>query len=287
MATDTTKRSMLCPNCRRLINRNEASCPYCAIRRPGSWWNNNRLMAAFSDPSQAINLILFTNVGMFMLSLLLSSRDISHAFNNPFAFLSPTNRSLLLLGSTGTYPILHLHRFWSLVSANYLHGSLLHILFNMIALRQIGPLVIQEYGIYRMLSIYTLGGVGGYILSFFAGISFTIGASAAVCGLMGAMLYYGKSRGGSYGQDVYSQIGRWALSIFVFGLMVPGINNWGHGGGMAAGALLGYLLGYKEQKREAMKDKFLGISCVMATALILALAVAIGLLNFFATAPMG
>lgn len=272
---------MLCPNCRRLINRNEPACPYCGMRRPGSWWNNNGLTAAFSEPSQAINLILYTNVGMFILSLLLSSRDISHAFNNPFAFLSPSSQSLLLLGSTGTYPILRLHRLWSLVSANYLHGSLLHILFNMIALRQLGPLVIQEYGVYRMLAIYTLGGVGGYILSFLAGISFTIGASAAVCSLMGAMLYYGKSRGGAHGQNVYSQIGRWALSIFVFGLMAPGINNWGHGGGMAAGALLGYLLSYKEQKRESRRDKLLGISCVVATALVLILAVVSGMINHF------
>jgi len=251
------------------------------MRSPGSWWNTNRLTAAFSDPSQALNLILYTNVAMYIISLLLSSRDISHAFNNPFGFLSPSSKSLLLLGSTGTYPILHLHRLWSLVSANYLHGSLLHILFNMIALRQIGPLAIQEYGVYRMLSIYTLGGVGGFILSFFAGISFTIGASAAVCSLMGAMLYYGKSRGGVYGQEIYSQIGRWALSIFVFGLMAPGINNWGHGGGMATGALLGYLLGYKEQKREAMVDKFLGTSCVAVTAMVLIMAVGRGILGYF------
>ena len=282
MPTDTQKKSMLCPNCRRLINRNEQSCPYCAIRNPGSWWNTNRLTAAFSDPNQAINLILFTNVGMFVLSLLLSSHSMGAAFRNPFDFLSPSSQSLLILGSTGTYPILRLHRLWSLVSANYLHGSLLHILFNMIALRQIGPLVIQEYGVYRMLAIYTLGGVGGYTLSFFAGINFTIGASAAVCSLMGAMLYYGKNRGGAYGQNIYSQIGRWAVSIFVFGLMAPGINNWGHGGGMAAGALLGYLLGYKEKKREAMADKFLGISCVIVSALVLAFAVVSGIIIHFA-----
>ncbi|MDD5758089.1 MAG: rhomboid family intramembrane serine protease [Desulfobulbaceae bacterium] len=281
MSTTTVKSSMLCPNCRRLINRNEPACPYCHIKNPGSWWKTNRLAAALSDPNQAINLILYTNVGMFLISLLLSSRDISHAFNNPFEFLSPSNRSLLLLGSTGTYPILHLHRLWSLVSANYLHGSLLHILFNMVALRQIAPLVIQEYGAYRMLSIYTLGGIGGYILSFFAGINFTIGASAAVCSLIGAMLYYGKSRGGTHGQNIYSQLGRWALSIFVFGLMVPGINNWGHGGGMATGALIGFLVGYQEQKRESMGDRFLGISCAVGTAVILTLAVASGTLNHF------
>jgi len=274
MSVNQPKQSMLCPSCRRLMNRHEAACPYCGLRRPGSWWHNNPLMAALSDSAGVVTLIIAANVIMFVFSLLLSARNITHAFNNPFSFLSPSNQSLLLLGSTGTYPILRLHRLWSLIAANYLHGGLLHIVFNMMALRQIAPLVIQEYGAYRMLTIYTLGGVGGYLLSLLAGISFTIGASAAVCALMGAMLYYGKSRGGAYGQEVYRQIGRWALSLFVFGLLAPGINNWGHGGGIAAGALVGYLLGYREQRREGQGDKALGLCCLLTTALVLVYAVA-------------
>ncbi len=237
-------------------------------------------MAGLADQDRIISLLIYVNIGMFVLSLLLNPRSASYGFN-PFSFLSPSNQSLLLLGSTGTYPIIKLHRWWSLLSASYLHGSLLHILFNMMALRQIGPLVIQEYGGYRMLAIYTLGGVGGFGVSFLAGVPFTIGASAAVCSLLGAMLYYGKSRGGAYGQDLYRQTGGWALSIFVFGLLSPGINNWAHGGGMAVGALLGYLLGYKERRREAMQDKFLAIVCVVTTALVLAWAVLSGILYHF------
>lgn len=230
------------------------------------------MLTALSDHGQIISVIITVNIVMFAISLLLNPRSTNYALN-PFNFLTPNSQSLLLLGSTGTMPILQLHRWWSLVSANYLHGSLLHILFNIIALRQIGPLILQEYGGYRMFIIYTLGGVGGYLVSFLAGISFTIGASAAVCSLIGAMLYYGKSRGGTYGQNIYSQIGGWALSIFVFGLMAPGINNWGHGGGMASGALLGYLLGYRERKRETMSDQLIGIICLVVTAMILAWAV--------------
>lgn len=269
MATHKPKNSILCPNCRRLISRDEQQCPFCGTNSPAAWWKNNRLIRGLSHPEHIIKIIIYTNVAFYILSLLIDPRSSGLAAN-PLNFLSPSSRSLLLLGSTGTVSILELNRWWSLVSANYLHGSLLHILFNMIALRQIGPLVIREYGVYRMLAIYTLGGVGGFALSFFAGVRFTIGASAAVCGLIGAILYYGKSRGGVYGQNLYRQIGGWAISIFVFGLLVPGINNWGHGGGMAAGALLGLLLGYQEKSRESMSHKFLGTGCVVVTAAVLA-----------------
>jgi len=219
-------------------------------------------------------------IALFILSLLLNPRGTSMGMN-PFGFLSPDNRSLLLLGATGVMPIEALHRWWSLVSASYLHGSLLHLIFNLIALRQIGPLVIQEYGLARMFTIYTLGGIGGFLLSYLAGVPFTIGASAAVCALIGAALYYGKSRGGSYGQQVYHQIGGWAISIFVFGLLVPGINNWAHGGGMAAGALCGLLLGYRENRREMLSHRLLGAACAVGTILILLWAVATSVIYRF------
>ncbi len=52
--------------------------------------------------------------------------------------------------------------------------------------------------------------------------------------------------------------------------MVPGINNWGHGGGMAAGAALAYLLGYRECKRETPGHRLLGLACGFVTVLVLA-----------------
>ena len=278
MSDPYAKKSMLCPNCRRLISRDEPSCPYCGTGSPGSWWKNNRFVAGFTEQEQIVRLIIYANVVMYVLALLINPRASSLALH-PFDFLSPSNSSLARLGSTGSIPVLHLHRWWTLVAANYLHGSLLHILFNMMALRQIGPLVIQEYGGYRMLSIYTIGGVLGFAISALAGVSFTIGASAAVCSLIGAVLYYGKSRGGTYGHNLFMQVRGWAVSIFVFGLLVPGINNWGHGGGMAAGAMVGYMLGYQERIRENIRHKFIGIGCVALTALVLAWAVLRGFLS--------
>ncbi|MCK8600347.1 rhomboid family protein [Desulfoferrobacter suflitae] len=248
------RNSILCPNCRRLISADEPRCPHCGLARPGSWWKNSLLVRGFNNPEQLIKNIIYLNILMFVLSLVLVPRFGSLALN-PFALLSPDNRSLLLLGATGTLPIDRLHRWWTLLSANYLHAGLLHILFNMFALYQIGPLVIREYGNYRFFIIYTLSGVFGYWLSYLAGVTFTIGASAAICGLIGATLYYGRSRGGEYGRTLFGQVGGWAVGIFVFGLLVPGINNWGHGGGLLAGALLGFLLGYNERTPEAYVHK--------------------------------
>jgi rhomboid protease GluP len=110
-------------------------------------------------------------------------------------------------------------------------------------------------------------------VSYLAGVQLTIGASAGVCGLVGATLYYGKSRGGVYGSAIYKQVGMWVIIMFVFGLLAPGINNWGHGGGLIGGALLGYLLGYGERKRETAFHKTLAAVCLAATGLVLAWAV--------------
>ena len=269
--TQHPRRSLLCPNCRRLISIDDNVCPYCGLKNPSSHWQ--RIVGrGMSDAGQLLKILIGVNAAMYILSLLISARSTNFSIH-PFFFLSPDNRSLLLLGASGYIPIERLHRWWTLLSANYLHGSILHILFNMIALWQIGPLVMQEYGNYRMFIIYTLSGVFGFFVSYLAGVSFTIGASAAVCGLIGAALYFGRSRGGLYGHTIYRQIGGWAIGIFAFGFLVPAINNWAHGGGMLAGALLGYLLGYQERSPEKHGHKLAALGCVAVTALVLLWAV--------------
>jgi rhomboid protease GluP len=124
-----------------------------------------------------------------------------------------------------------------------------------------------------LISLYTLGGIFGFLVSYFAGVRFTLGASAAVCSLIGASLYYGKSRGGAYGQAIYKQISGWVLMLFLFGFLVPGIDNWGHGGGIVGGIILGYLLGYRERTRENMFHKSVAGVCVVLTVAVLAWAV--------------
>jgi rhomboid protease GluP len=260
----TSPHAILCPTCRKLIGADEARCPYCGTPKPGSWMKNNFTARLFNEPERFIKGIIYVNTGMFVLTIILSFRGLSFSMN-PLTFLSPDSRSLLALGASGTIPINGMHRWWTLLSANYLHGGILHILFNMMALHQIAGLIAREYGLHRMFSIYTLGGIFGFWVSYLAQTNFTIGSSAAVCSLIGAALYYGKSRGGIYGRTIYRQIGGWVLMIFAFGFAVPGIDNWGHAGGITAGILLGFLLGYQERKKETRLHLFLGRFCFLAT----------------------
>jgi len=270
------RKSILCPNCRKLISSDELRCPYCDIRRPGSWRTNNFLTRGLLNTDQLIKMIIYVNVGMYVISLLFNPLLTSFSLN-PLNFLSPDNNSLLLLGATGTIPVDRLHRWWTLLSANYLHGGILHILFNMFAFKQLAPLVAREFGISRMFIIYTAGGIIGFWISWIAGVLFTIGASASICGLIGAMLFYGKSRGGVYGQAIYRQVVGWIIGLFLFGFMIPGINNWGHGGGILAGILFGFILSYQEKKPERLVHKTVAVICIIVTVAVLVWAIASGI----------
>jgi rhomboid protease GluP len=274
--TDLKRNSVLCPQCRHLVSRDESVCPYCGLARPGASWKNAAALRGLFDGNQLIRLVIGVNIAFFLISLLFNPRRIGLSMN-PLHMLAPENISLLQLGATGSIPIERAQRWWTLLSANYLHGGLLHILFNMLAFRQIAALVNREFGPQRMFSIYTLSGVAGFYLSYLAGVPFTIGASAAVCGLIGAAICYGWSRGGIYGQAIARQLGGWAIAIFLFGFIVPGINNWGHGGGMATGALTAFALGYNEKRPATFSHRLIFFACLAVTLLALLWALGSGI----------
>jgi rhomboid protease GluP len=94
---------------------------------------------------------------------------------------------------------------------------------------------------------------------------------------MGAMIFYGKKRGGMYGRIIYKQIGVWAIGMFLFGMLVPNINNWGHGGGLVAGALLGFILKFNEESVENRNHRLLGMGCLAVTFITLVWAVITGI----------
>jgi rhomboid protease GluP len=269
------RQSILCPNCNLLISVSEVHCPYCGVRSPAAAWRRATVSRLLTDPGVLVKAIIGANIALYAVALMLDPKASGFGFN-PLLLLSPSNRSLILLGASGTIPIDTYHRWWSVVSAGYLHAGLLHILFNMAALWQIAAVVAGEFGPGRMLVIYTGGSIGGFIVSYLAGVPLTVGASAGICGLVGALLYYGRSRGGVYGSALFRQVGVWVVAMFAFGFIVPVINNWAHAGGIVVGALAGLLLGYNERRREGSLPKTLGAACLVLTVLVLAWAVMTG-----------
>jgi rhomboid protease GluP len=274
------RQSILCPNCNLLISTSEAHCPYCGVRSPAAAWRRLPVFRLLDDPALLVKTVIGANIVLYALALMLDPRAAGFAFN-PLALMSPSDQSLFLLGASGTIPIDRYHRWWSVVSAGYLHAGLLHIFFNMAALRQLAGVVAGEFGTGRMFVIYTGGSVGGFVVSYLAGVPLTVGASAGVCGLVGAVLYYGRSRGGVYGSALFRQVGAWVAAMFVFGFLVPVINNWAHAGGIAVGALAGFLLGYNESRREGSLARTLAAACLVATALVLAWAALTGVYHRF------
>jgi len=265
------KKSMLCPNCRRLISSDEQTCPYCGYANPGAKWKRvfaGRTLLGNFDP---VMVVIIVNSFFYLLSLLLDLRALSLAVN-PMTFLAPSEKSVFLLGATGTFPIGY-GRWWTLLSASYLHGGLLHILFNMMALKQLAPFVIDAFGLNRFAILYVWTGIAGFFLSWLAGVPFTLGASAAICGLIGAIVYYGKSRGGVYGEAIYRQATGWIVGLVLFGLFLPGINNWAHGGGIVSGIAIAFLVGYDERNRETAFTRTIGTASILLTAVTLLWAV--------------
>jgi rhomboid protease GluP len=156
---------------------------------------------------------------------------------------------LFAFGESGAYPVFVYHRWWTLLTASWLHGGVLHILFNMLWVRQLAPATAEMYGASRMVIIYTIAGLVGFLFSSFAGLLFflpfflrggiySVGASAAIFGLLGALVYYGK-RGSSMVGD---EAKRYAVMLFIFGFVMPGVDNWAHLGGFVGGYAAGKFL---------------------------------------------
>ena len=138
-----------------------------------------------------------------------------------------------------------IHQPWRLVMAIFLHGSLLHIGFNMWVLMDIGPMVEELFGSARYLFLYVVTGVAGYLLSGLIG-HFSIGASGSLLGLVGLLLAVTSRRGGAAMQMLRGQLIIWVVGIFLLGFWAQGIDNAAHLGGLIAGFLLGRIVADRE-----------------------------------------
>jgi rhomboid protease GluP len=227
-------------------------------------------------------MVLWGCVGLYVATLLIDPSSIRTG--GALSFLSPGVRALFLFGASGAAPVFEYGRWWTVLSAAWLHGGLMHIGFNMMWVRQLAPATAEAYGPARMVIIYTVSSITGFLLSSFAGYYlgalpipflrgaiFTVGASAPIFGLLGALVYYGR-RGGS------SLLGRQAVSyaviLFIFGLVFPGIDNYAHAGGFAGGYLAARFLNPLLPERG--DHLLLALACIALTALSILVSVILG-----------
>jgi membrane associated rhomboid family serine protease len=140
--------------------------------------------------------------------------------------------------------------WWRLVTPVLVHGSLLHLLFNMYFLYLVGPLVEQMYGSARFLLLYGLTAAAGSAASFLlGGTAPSVGASGAIFGLCGVLLAVSAIHRpvlDRRGRALMSQIGGLVflnlLIGFGFDALGAGIDNAAHVGGLLAGLWLGFVL---------------------------------------------
>jgi rhomboid protease GluP len=262
--------SVVCPSCGNLVGVNDARCFTCGRWNPGMW-GFAPLLRRLGNDFGFTPLAVGTCTLLYLATLLASAGHIS--MNGLFSLLSPSGQALFVFGASGAVPVFVYGRWWTVLSAGWLHGGLLHILFNMLWLRQLGPATAGLFGPSRLVIIYVVAGATGFALSSMAGAALpgvpilggatmTIGASAAIFGLLGALVRYGHRSGSSL---VRGQAWGYAATLFVFGLLMPGVDNWAHAGGFAGGYLAAVWL--DPLKRERVDHVLIALACLGATAL--------------------
>ena len=278
-----TTGSVLCTSCGVLVGVSDDRCYNCDRRNPGLWGFAPALRSLGHDLG-FVPFVIGTCAILYVLTLLASRGNIG--MGGLFSLFSPSRQSLFLFGASGAVPVFIANRWWTVLSAGWLHGGALHILFNMMWIRQLAPAAADLYGPGRMVIIYTAGGVAGFALSSFAGAylpnllflrggQFTVGASASIFGLLGALVYYGR-RGGSrmIGNEALS----YALMLGVFGFIMPGVDNYAHAGGFGGGYLMARIL--DPLKPERIDHLAVAVACLAASVIAIAASVLHGL-QFF------
>jgi rhomboid protease GluP len=256
-----TQGSMICPRCERLISISEERCPFCGAWRPGMFGYAPALKRVFGQRLDLVKIITLSCIVLYVVALALQP-DAIFQMRSLFAFLSPGTRALYQLGMTGGIAWRE-GWWWTLLTAIYLHGGLLHIFFNLMWVRNLGPAAADAFGSARMFVIFTFAGALGFLVSNIASGAPSIGASGSIFGLLAALIVYGRRHGSSM---MTAQLWQWAIVVFAMGFFMSGVNNWAHGGGFAGGWIAAELLGSTEDRRESTMIQVLALVLLVGTA---------------------
>jgi rhomboid protease GluP len=260
--------SILCPSCGRLVGVSDEQCANCGRRNPGMWG----LTAILGNVGRTVpfdQVVIGGTVFLYLCMLVVDPEGI-RTRGGLFNLLAPSSESLFRFGASGALPVWLLGRWWTLLSAGWLHGSLLHIGFNIYWVRSLVPETAGLYGPSRMVILYTLSSAFAFLLSstmgqffpFLGGAGFTVGASAPILGMLGALVWYGRITGSRL---VSRQAWSYALMMILFGFFFPRVDNWAHLGGFAGGYIAAQLLDPRKPERPVHVAA--AVVCLLATLL--------------------
>jgi rhomboid protease GluP len=231
----------MCPHCRAFITTKDKVCPYCHEQvGPRSYRPEpSGLLAGFIPQARYTTvLILFINLAFYL------ATSISSARSGAGNFMSIDIDTLVNFGGAARQLVFGFGQWWRLVTAGFLHGGLIHILFNSWAMFDVGAQVDESFGTSRMLVIYFISTITGFLASVILEPYLAVGASAALCGLIGAMVAAGVHDRSAMGAMIRGSYLRWFIWIMVISF-IPGLGiAWAaHLGGFIGGFAIAWVAG--------------------------------------------
>lgn len=255
---EAVEKRRMCPHCRAFISTSDRVCPYCDtpvgpravdLRDPGG------ILGGLIPSAQFATMVIsLACVAMYLVTLLASSK------------VGEVN-ALIRYGAALPQAVFG-GQWWRLITAGFLHGNLIHIFFNLWVLMDLGRHAEEIYGTKRMVAIYIFSTMGGFALSMLRGTMLTVGASAGLFGLIGAMIALGvRYRWSGEAAMIRGFYIRWAIYGLLWGLLpFFRVDNAAHIGGLGAGFVLGYLAG-TPRLAPHITEKFWSAAAALALAL--------------------
>lgn len=232
----------ICPNCRAFISRADRVCPYCEFElapKPKANLDTVRAISGLLPRDGQITIYILAINGFLYLAMMLFNNQNTQG--GGYSGLSGV--TLFLFGAKESSYIFH-GEWWRLITAGFLHANLIHIGVNSWSLFNLGPQVEESYGTGRLLVIYVLSSICGFLASAIFSLSLSVGASAGICGLIGAMIAFGMNERSSFGDYLKTNYAISAISMLLLSSFVSSIDNWAHFGGLAGGFVVGYIAGH-------------------------------------------
>lgn len=171
-------------------------------------------------------------------------------------FMGASNKAYLLLGAN-LKVLVKSGQIYRLITYAFLHGGLVHLITNMYSLYIIGSQIENNYGKLKFIFIYLVSALTGGLLSALFNNNISIGASGAIFGLLGALVYFGFHFRLYLSDALKTRIIPVILINLLIGFMVTGIDNACHIGGLIGGYLSAMAVGIPEVKNK--KDKINGV----------------------------